>query len=437
MNEIQIYSDRNNQAQIEVRFENETVWLTQKQMAELFKTTSQNITLHLKKIYKEAELEEAATCKEYLQVQVEGNRKVKRQQLFYNLDAILSVGYRINSKQGTQFRQWATQRLKDHLVKGYTINQKRLEQPYPFMKRILVLLFFLASSPIFSQPVVQSLNSYFTEVRAGKYPAIPQEVTKPENAKVVISALPAYQKDTLFTVRSKAFSITRAVGVKAKQPAIRQESVQQLINGGRDKDSGIVGSVLGNLTEFRKEDFTIVAKDSLRSLFKSKPAHLHQLVKLIGFLELNDLQSDLRAISQQNNAGKRDRWAAQLALARMGDQMMIQNILERVKKLPINDDLVYEVFPDLIYTRQMEAISYLTRVLFSDENNCETADAEREAKIPCAYRVMEQLAPVIENYPFALDASGDVKTKDYVAALKKVREWFRQQKEYKILKDTY
>ncbi|MEK6616998.1 MAG: virulence protein RhuM/Fic/DOC family protein, partial [Bacteroidota bacterium] len=112
----------------EVSFEDETVWLTQKQMAELFQTTPQNITIHFKNIFEEGELVELATCKDYLQVQMEGKRKVERKQRFYNLDAILSVGYRVNSKRGTQFRQWATQRLKDHLVKGYTLNERRLKQ---------------------------------------------------------------------------------------------------------------------------------------------------------------------------------------------------------------------------------------------------------------------------------------------------------------------
>ena len=126
--EILIYKGDDGTHQMEVRLEEETVWLTQKQMADLFQTTPQNITIHLKKVYKSRELQEIATCKEYLQVQIEGKREVERKQLAYNLDAILSVGYRINSKRGTQFRQWATQRLKDHLVKGYTLNEKRLQQ---------------------------------------------------------------------------------------------------------------------------------------------------------------------------------------------------------------------------------------------------------------------------------------------------------------------
>jgi len=128
MSNIEIYKTNENQTEIKVRFDNETVWLTQKQMADIFETTPQNITLHLKRVYLDNEINITATCKEDLQVQIEGKRTIRRKQLFYNLDAILSVGYRVNSKRGTQFRQWATQRLKDYLVQGYAINEKRLKE---------------------------------------------------------------------------------------------------------------------------------------------------------------------------------------------------------------------------------------------------------------------------------------------------------------------
>lgn len=125
---IELYKSEDGEVQLEIRLEEDSVWATQRQMAELFNTTPQNITIHLKRIYQEGELNENSTCKEYLQVQMEGKRKVQRKQLSYNLDAILSVGYRINSQRGTQFRIWATQRLKDYLIEGYAINEKRLEQ---------------------------------------------------------------------------------------------------------------------------------------------------------------------------------------------------------------------------------------------------------------------------------------------------------------------
>ena len=106
--QIIIYQTENGETKLDVRFQDETVWLTQKLMAELFQTTSQNITIHLKNIFEEGELEEDATCKDFLQVQKEGNREVKRKQKFYNLDAIISVGYIVNSIQGTQLRKWVT-----------------------------------------------------------------------------------------------------------------------------------------------------------------------------------------------------------------------------------------------------------------------------------------------------------------------------------------
>ena len=121
--EIILYQP-NEEVRLEVRLENETVWLTQAQMAELFQTTPQNVTMHIRAIYIEEELEEAATCKESLQVRQEGKRMVRRTQKFYNLDVIISVGYRVKSKRGVQFRQWANQVLKEYLLRGYSINQR-------------------------------------------------------------------------------------------------------------------------------------------------------------------------------------------------------------------------------------------------------------------------------------------------------------------------
>ena len=128
-NQIVIYQTEDGQTQIDVRLENDTVWLTQAQMAELFERTPQNITTHLRNAYREGELDKESTCKEYLQVQTEGKRKVKRSLKYYDLDVIISVGYRVKSKRGTAFRIWARKILKEYLVKGYAVNERiRKEQ---------------------------------------------------------------------------------------------------------------------------------------------------------------------------------------------------------------------------------------------------------------------------------------------------------------------
>jgi death-on-curing family protein len=126
-NRIEIYQ-KNNKTQVEVRFENETIWLSQKQMAELFEKDIRTINEHIKTIYKTKELTKDSTVRKFRIVQQEGNRKVTRNIEHYNLDMIISVGYRVNSVRGTQFRIWATQRLKDYLIKGYAINEKRLAE---------------------------------------------------------------------------------------------------------------------------------------------------------------------------------------------------------------------------------------------------------------------------------------------------------------------
>jgi hypothetical protein len=125
---ILIYQTEKGNTKIDVRLENETVWMTQKAIAELYQTSPQNITLHIKNIYEEGELQEEATCKYYLQVQNEGSRQVKRKAKHYNLEMIIAIGYRVRSHRGTQFRQWATERLNEYLVKGFTMDDDRLKE---------------------------------------------------------------------------------------------------------------------------------------------------------------------------------------------------------------------------------------------------------------------------------------------------------------------
>jgi len=128
--EIIIYQTENGVTQIDVRIEDETVWLTQQQMAELFQTARSNIVEHIKHIYEEGELDVNSTCRKFRQVQKEGNRNITREIPFYNLDMIISLGYRVKSMIATRFRRWANSVLKEYLLKGYAVNQRfeRLEQ---------------------------------------------------------------------------------------------------------------------------------------------------------------------------------------------------------------------------------------------------------------------------------------------------------------------
>lgn len=127
-NEILIYQSENGITKIDVTFMDETVWLSQQQMAELFQTSRTNVVEHIKHIYEEGELDEESTCRKFRQVRKEGNREVARELPFYNLDMIISLGYRIKSIIATNFRRWATERLKEYMIKGFTMDDERLKQ---------------------------------------------------------------------------------------------------------------------------------------------------------------------------------------------------------------------------------------------------------------------------------------------------------------------
>ena len=148
MKDIVIY--QTDRGSVEVAVEQENVWLSQKQMSLLFDTSTDNIGLHLKRIYSEGELDEVSTTEESSVVQLEGRRHVTRQVKHYNLDAIISVGYRVNSKKGVQFRQWASGVLKQHLLRGYTVNQKRFEDNARELEKALLLIQKTAESPALS-----------------------------------------------------------------------------------------------------------------------------------------------------------------------------------------------------------------------------------------------------------------------------------------------
>ena len=138
--QIVIYQTEDGQTQIDVRLENETVWLTQAQMAELFQTDRTSIVRHINKIYKVEELDRESTCAKIAQVQIEGKRTVKRNIPYFNLDMIISVGYRVNSKRGVKFRQWANRVLKDYLVKGYAVNERIRHEQIGELRQLVGML---------------------------------------------------------------------------------------------------------------------------------------------------------------------------------------------------------------------------------------------------------------------------------------------------------
>ena len=152
---IVIYQTEDGQTQIDVRLENETVWLTQAQMAQLFKSSRTNVLEHIQHIYEDEELEKEATCRDFRQVRQEGKRTVNRTIIMYNLDMSISVGYRVNSKRGVRFRQWANKIIKDYLIKGYAINDRIRKDQIAELRQLVQV----AGRAISNQEVPETIES--------------------------------------------------------------------------------------------------------------------------------------------------------------------------------------------------------------------------------------------------------------------------------------
>jgi len=159
-NSMIIYQTKAGSLELKTDFENDTIWASQKQIARIFGVTSQNITIHINNIFEDGELDMKATCKESLQVQTEGHRTVKRKVQEYNLDVIISVGYRVNSVLATKFRKWATQTLKQHITQGYSINQARIENDPSFLVNVIAQLQNSAQKKIDNDDILELIKTF-------------------------------------------------------------------------------------------------------------------------------------------------------------------------------------------------------------------------------------------------------------------------------------
>lgn len=237
---------------IEVRLDRESVWLTQRQMGELFDTSTDNVGLHLKNIFSGKELDEPATTEEYSVVQQEGSRKVRRTVKHYNLDAIISVGYRVNSKRGVQFRQWVTRLLKEHLTRGYTLNLQRFEQNAQELEAALTLVRKAASGEALTTDQGKGLVDIITRytqtfLLLQRY----DEGLLTEPKGIAGGTLPEYTEACRLIVR-------------LKQELLNRQEATELF--GREREEGLA-AVLGNL------DQSVLGEAAYPSI-ESKAAHL-------------------------------------------------------------------------------------------------------------------------------------------------------------------
>ena len=299
-----------------------------------------------------------------------------------------------------------------------------------FNKITFSLLLISCTYTLFAQVdnnVESQIEDYMELVRTEVYSTSLGKEFFSNNAEDILVSLDRYYNDTLAKIRYKAFYLTYKAAYKSNSKKIKEDGVFRLIQGLKDEDSGNVGSVANWLTNFKASDFNEEAKDSLKRVLREQKSYLDRIIKIVAFVGLSDQIEYLKS-NLQNGIYKSNKevWAAHLALARLEVENEVEFCVDLVKNQTVNDDLVYELVPDLIYIRNKKAINYLNLILQDKSKKCYSSNPENPVNIACGYRVMEFLAPIIIDFPLEVDSMGDLIADDYEEALKITRDWLSE-----------
>lgn len=280
------------------------------------------------------------------------------------------------------------------------------------------------------------LMEMHTSLYTGKhYEADYDVLYKPGNEMFVLTHVSPWVKDTVESVRTEVMGICAHIGLNTSEAAFRQEAVRLIVQTCRNRDGSFNGSALNYLTHFSRTDFTKDACDSIGAMVHEPSLQQEKLIRLVGFL---DLRSQIPFLENLlNNSSTKLQWNVHLALARLGNESCTNAILGLVKNYPVNDNVMYHILPDLVYARQKPIFSYLLEILNSDKRDCTSPNPYYSGNILCGYRVMEELAKVVIDFPLKTTKSGEIVTNDYEKALQTSRKWFAEHSEYKLNMEIY
>jgi hypothetical protein len=306
---------------------------------------------------------------------------------------------------------------------------------------ILLVTYLFISSVTWSQQKIAEprteIEKYFTAAQKGNGYYIDRATLDGIDSKQFLKIVTPYLKLENAKVRYGAIDIIKRKALLLPESTGRSQYIHLLIEACRDKDSGNSGAASKALTRFRKTDFDEQGSDSLFSLLKSKPYYYERVIQLVGFVQPANSNIFLKEkLLNDSTLKKRTTWATYLALARTGDTASLKYCMEKVRSVAVNDQVVDYLFPDLLYTRQPEAIQYMLNEILSDKKKCSSSNPDSDAEIICAYRIMELVAPVITNFPLSL-TDGELDLDDYDAALITVRDWIRNSPVLEINSDFY
>ncbi|MCG8409694.1 MAG: hypothetical protein MI739_00225 [Bacteroidales bacterium] len=296
------------------------------------------------------------------------------------------------------------------------------------MKLKLSIALFCICNVVVAKDITTYLNKY-KKTGISDY-KIEQNIINKYSYEQLESKLNPFFSDTIKIARQKAYYFIYKKGTQIDSIG-KKKATNKLLQGCFDKNGGIVGVLLSNLTDFDASDFDNKAKETIdRLLEKKKMFHKKELAMLAGIT--NTGHEIMKNLFSSEDETRDTKWGISLALARQGSVVHINYCFKQISDIPVNNAFISYIIPDLIYTRQRKLIDFCKDIIFRDTKDCFSPNPDEPEDILCAYRVMELIAPAIENFPYRLDATGSLNTDNYKKALKVTRKWFRDNPDYKI-----
>lgn len=307
------------------------------------------------------------------------------------------------------------------------------------MKYTFALLFILSSFFGYSQAdLAKQINTLMAQLRSGQaITADRGKIASATNYKEVAEALGKYVSDSLLAVRYEALSLYSQTALRSKDKSLLKKSIRYII-GNAILYNSINNQIVNLLKRYTKQEFESDELQLMKSLLESQDNNIGNLAKVYAFAAGPTAQNDLAALLAKPTLNKGDKKDIKLALVRSGNENYAQKMNETLKQQVLNDELIYSALPDVLYTKNKEMFAWLLNGIMSDNKKCSSANNDDPAPMICAYRLIEQLAPHILNFPVSINAKGEIESKDLNKSLTDVRAWItKNATSFEINRDTY
>jgi hypothetical protein len=279
------------------------------------------------------------------------------------------------------------------------------------------------------------MREYFENARNGVSSSISATDLNAIPFQQLIDGILPFLHDTVQIVRYKAIDLLKRAGELSSVSDERKTIVALLTMACKDPDGGNSGIASKALLLFNREDFTPAVSDSFAALLRQRQYHFDRIIRIAGFLQLEEDLSWLKITD--STLTKKERWALELALARTGNKESLTYCLNKITSVPVNDNTVNYLFPDLAYIRQTETMQYMLHEILSDEKKCKSSNPDKEEEIICAFRIMQIVAPLIQDFPVTLTDYGELEIENYDLTLLSVREWINKMNFFTTIRNIY